>query len=119
MKKALHEQRQRRLAKFKKANVEFVKEIIQVTKTGGSDKTIQDLIRENVLIFSAIFGGSTYLHLPSSFVDRNQYIGEAVTSHGSVEVGKDEIINMGVSDKDIVTKRLEEEHAKYFGEAVG
>jgi hypothetical protein len=106
---------QRRLAKFKKANAEFVKEIIYAAEAGKSNNAIRYLIDENAVIFSAIFGIARSLSLNLD----QQHIGESIVSHVSIEVVNDDLIKRSVSEKDVITKPLEHEHVEYFGDGVG
>lgn len=89
----------RKVAKFKKANEEFVKEVVQAAKSGDPN-TIRDLMKENIEIFLTIFG------IPSYTTGIRG--GEQVKSHGSVELRKDDVIKLRVSDKDISRESLHE-----------
>lgn len=105
----------RKVAKFKKANAEFVKEVLHAAKAGDPD-TIRESIKENMEIFLTIFGLSSYT--------ATRRIGEQIKSQGSIELRKDDVIKLTTSPEDINRESLHDSKgflhdSKGFLEAIG
>jgi hypothetical protein len=93
MRKKYSHDRQK-VAKFKKINSEFAREVTRAAKLGDLE-AIKSLIKDNTDKLLTIFEILPSDHVPTKF------FGELAKSQGSIELKKDDLIKLEVSDEDI------------------